>query len=132
MYGSWYFWIDRFFWRWELYFFVSLVTDVPGLFLLYIKHIRSLDFNDETQMPYAQQDSVKDVVVLLTDVDTDFISEYRPNRASAYSASNISSMRFSQANSLIVDPEKFARQSKTSMNTTLDHRETAELCLGDD
>ena len=131
LYGSWYFLIVRYFWRWELYLFISLVTDAPGLFLLYIKHIRSLDDSDAAQMAFAQDgESFKDVVVLLTDVDTDFISEYRPNRASAYSVAT--SMYFSKADSVYVDPDKFEGRPKSIVNTSLNSQQTRQLYLEDD
>lgn len=82
-------------------------------------------------MAFVQdEDSFKDVVVLLTDVDTDFISEYRPNRASSYS--NATSMYFSKADSVYVDPDKFEGRAKSTLNTSLNSRESRQLYLEDD
>ena len=80
MLGLWHYVFPTYFARWELYMLLSVLSDAPNLFLLYIKHYQVLDV-DKTDLPNAEWKgsnySAKSLMVIMTEMDTDFASEYR-------------------------------------------------------
>ena len=69
--------------RWELYFVVSTVLEIPCIFLLYATHYRS--FNQKPNKLYfslnenntEEEDDYVPIVVLIVNLEISFQDEYR-------------------------------------------------------
>jgi len=73
--GSMYKVIETPFWRFELYFLVTLLIEAPNIFYLYVMHLRS--FKEKDKQEESGSETYESLVVVVTNMEIEYQSEYR-------------------------------------------------------